>query len=55
MLECSHVLKDSDLPNSSPIVVALLLDLSEVRMWLSLIAYNLGNQWRRLAVPAPAG
>ncbi len=24
---------------------------SEVRLWLSLIAYNLGNLWRRLALP----
>jgi len=24
---------------------------NEVRMWLSLIAYNLGNLWRRLALP----
>jgi hypothetical protein len=23
----------------------------EVRLWLSLIAYNLGNLWRRLALP----
>jgi hypothetical protein len=23
---------------------------NEVRLWLSLIAYNLGNQWRRLVV-----
>jgi Transposase DDE domain group 1 len=26
---------------------------NEVRLWLSLIAYNLGNLWRRLALPAP--
>ena len=26
---------------------------NEVRMWLSLIAYNLGNLWRRLALPSP--
>src|ERR1700736_301135 len=26
-----------------------------VRLWLSLIAYNLGNLWRRLALPAPIG
>ncbi len=25
---------------------------NEVRMWLSLIAYNLGNLWRRLVLPA---
>ena len=25
---------------------------NEVRLWLSLIAYNLGNLWRRLALPA---
>ena len=24
---------------------------NEVRLWLSLIAYNLGNRWRRLALP----
>jgi Transposase DDE domain group 1 len=24
-----------------------------VRLWLSLIAYNLGNLWRRLTLPAP--
>ncbi|MGD0578195.1 MAG: transposase [Bryobacteraceae bacterium] len=24
---------------------------NEVRLWLSLIAYNLGNLWRRLALP----
>jgi len=23
-----------------------------VRLWLSVIAYNLGNLWRRLALPA---
>ena len=28
---------------------------NEVRLWLSLIAYNLGNLWRRLALPAPIG
>ena len=28
---------------------------NEVRLWLSLIAYNLGNLWRRLAMPAPIG
>jgi hypothetical protein len=26
---------------------------NEVRLWLSLIAYNLGNLWRRLALPSP--
>jgi Transposase DDE domain group 1 len=26
-----------------------------VRLWLSLIVYNLGNLWRRLALPAPIG
>jgi len=26
---------------------------NEVRLWLSLVAYNLGNSWRRLALPAP--
>jgi hypothetical protein len=25
---------------------------NEVWLWLSLIAYNLGNLWRRLALPA---
>ena len=24
---------------------------NEARLWLSLIAYNLGNLWRRLALP----
>jgi hypothetical protein len=24
---------------------------NEVRLWLSIIAYNLGNLWRRLALP----
>ena len=28
---------------------------NEVRLWLSLIAYNLGNLWRRLALPVPIG
>jgi hypothetical protein len=28
---------------------------NQVRLWLSLIAYNLGNLWRRLALPAPIG
>src|SRR5271156_3395535 len=28
---------------------------NEVRLWLSLIAYNLGNLWRRLVLPAPIG
>ena len=28
---------------------------NEVRLWLSLIAYNLGNLCRRLALPAPSG
>jgi hypothetical protein len=27
----------------------------EVRPWLSLIAYNLGDLWRRLALPTPIG
>jgi len=27
---------------------------NEVRLWLSLIAYNLGNLWRRLALPKGA-
>jgi Transposase DDE domain group 1 len=25
---------------------------NQVRLWLSFIAYNLGNLWRRLALPA---
>src|ERR1700694_4791393 len=25
---------------------------NEVRLWLSIIAYNLGNLWRRLVLPA---
>ena len=28
---------------------------NEVRLWLSLIAYNLGNVWRRLALPKVIG
>jgi Transposase DDE domain group 1 len=28
---------------------------NEVRLWLSLIVYNLGDLWRRLALPAPIG
>ena len=28
---------------------------SEVRLWLSLIAYNLGNLWRRLVLPRRIG
>jgi len=28
---------------------------NEVRLWLSLIAYNLGNLWRRLALPTGIG
>jgi hypothetical protein len=28
---------------------------NEVRLWLSLIAYRLGNLWRRLALPARIG
>ncbi len=28
---------------------------NEVRLWLSLTAYNLGNLWRRLALPTPIG
>ncbi len=28
---------------------------NEVRLWLSLIAYNLGNLWRRLALPRGIG
>ena len=26
-----------------------------MRLWLSVVAYNLGNLWRRLALPAPIG
>jgi Transposase DDE domain group 1 len=28
---------------------------NEVRLWLSLIAYNLGNLWRRLVLPTRIG
>jgi len=28
---------------------------NEVRLWLSVIAYNLGNLWRRLVLPLPVG
>ena len=28
---------------------------NEVRLWLSVIAYNLGNLWRRLALPKKIG
>ena len=28
---------------------------NEVRLWLSVIAYNLGNLWRRLALPTKIG
>ena len=28
---------------------------NEVRLWLSVIAYNLGNLWRRLALPKRVG
>ncbi len=28
---------------------------NEVRLWLSLIAYNLGNLWRRLVLPKRIG
>ncbi len=28
---------------------------NEVRLWLSVIAYNLGNLWRRLALPKMIG
>jgi hypothetical protein len=28
---------------------------NEVRLWLSVIAYNLGNLWRRLALPREIG
>jgi hypothetical protein len=28
---------------------------NEVRLWLSLIAYNLGNLWRRLTLPKSIG
>jgi len=28
---------------------------NEVRLWLSLIAYNLGNLWRRLVLPRRVG
>jgi len=28
---------------------------NEVRLWLSVIVYNLGNLWRRLALPKEIG
>jgi len=28
---------------------------NEVRLWLTIIAYNLGNLWRRLALPQRIG
>jgi hypothetical protein len=28
---------------------------NDVRLWLSVIAYNLGNQWRRLVLPRRIG
>ena len=28
---------------------------NQVRLWLSVIAYNLGNLWRRLALPREIG
>jgi len=28
---------------------------NEVRLWLSIIAYNLGNLWRRLVLPQRMG
>lgn len=28
---------------------------NQVRLWLSVIAYNLGNLWRRLALPKAIG
>jgi Transposase DDE domain group 1 len=28
---------------------------NEVRLWLSVLAYNLGNLWRRLALPKTVG
>jgi hypothetical protein len=28
---------------------------NEVRLWLSVIAYNLGNLWRRLVLPKGIG
>ena len=31
------------------------LPVQQVRLWLSLIAYNLGNLWRRLALPRKIG
>jgi hypothetical protein len=31
------------------------LRANEVRLWLSVIAYNLGNLWRRLALPKAIG
>lgn len=28
---------------------------NEVRLWLSILAYNLGNLWRRLVLPKEIG
>ena len=32
-----------------------LLRGNEVRLWLSILAYNLGNLWRRLVLPKGIG
>ena len=32
-----------------------LFRANEARLWLSLLAYNLGNIWRRLALPKEIG
>ncbi|MGB9486414.1 MAG: transposase [Terriglobia bacterium] len=38
------------------LLLVLLLYLSnEVRLWLTIIAYNLGNLWRRLVLPQRIG
>ena len=33
------------------VVILTRFRANEVRLWLSVIAYNLGNLWRRLALP----
>ncbi len=38
-----------------PQKVWLEMESNEVRLWLSVIAYNLGNLWRRLALPRRIG
>ena len=45
---------DSESRMSARKVLIARVSCSE-RLWLSLIAYNLGNLWRRLALPAQIG